>query len=492
MSKIELKIAILLGIAICIGLPQIAATAGGKSEETAPKIPVPEKGFAIVLRAPTSELPQVIQFSKARDGKIEEKPIEGFTVSLPENAPIFFRVDQVNTVLYTVDITVDGKESKTGEPSKFSSDKATKHIQEIKKRVQRVQSRCPDTAGKVKKALDLLESRITAVAELNKNLDGFLYKSEMWQFYKTDPMKSFEEIKSDSRKYVQSILGGLHQGTSQEICDDAEIEIAKARRALMQWDEKSNEASIKIILASLPKNLSDSTNPIAAVFVETAQKLRKIEIAPWYQNDVQTRVLGEKIEYTCVITPAITPNVKDPKLIRKKFVVTVNRIARLQGIKFTFGPFMSTLRDDHYISGKDQKITLGAQDRFAMPLGGLAHVIIFGWNFPRSSAAVALSPGFALGTATAPGELVLNGQAASGVSFLFSGPRGEGDILALTFGGIVKPVKRLNGYWVGDEFPKGSEPTKSVYRIGWFVGLTTNFAFLPRILGLNKDSSSKK
>ena len=78
-----------------------------KTEKTS-KIPVPDKGVAIVLRAPMSKNPHVVKVSENQ----KEDTLSGFTVSLPKNTPIFFRVDQVNTVLYTVKITVKEEDRK--------------------------------------------------------------------------------------------------------------------------------------------------------------------------------------------------------------------------------------------------------------------------------------------------------------------------------------------------------------------------------------------
>ena len=104
MSKIGLTSIILLVTILCTGLHQTTAAEVAKSDKTedSSKIRIPDKGSAIVLRAPMSENPQVVKISKNQ----KEDTVSGFTVSLPKNTPTFFRVDQVNTVLYTVEITI--------------------------------------------------------------------------------------------------------------------------------------------------------------------------------------------------------------------------------------------------------------------------------------------------------------------------------------------------------------------------------------------------
>ena len=483
MSNFGLKIAVLLVVILCVNLLHTSVVAETKSDKTeAPaKISVPDKGFTIVLRAPMSGNPQIVKVSKNRKGEINEKPGQKFSVYLPKNTPVFFRVDQVNTVLHTVEITVNGKEPKAKDPSEFSLDKAINCIRVI-------HEFCPEDADRVKDALGVLKDRIKIVGQLNQKFDELLYESEMWQFYTPDPMKNFEKIKSKSKKLTQDLLG-LRRGTPQAICDDAEEVIARVRKACEQLDG----AKKAVILAFLPKDLSDPSDDIAAIFLKTAEKLGKIETATWYQDDVQERVLEQKIEYTCFIIPAITPEVKGSSLTRKKFVVTVHTPLGLSGIKFTAGSFVSELTDDYYVKDQNGKVALGSQNRFSMPVGGLAHAVLCSKSFGRFSGALAVSTGFALGTATKHGQLVLNGQAALGGSFLFAGPSGEGDMFAVTVGGILKPVQRLNGYWVGDPFPSGTDqPTRAVYRVGVFVGLTANFNFLPRIFGLNQQTTSRK
>ena len=215
----------------------------------------------------------------------------------------------------------------------------------------------------------------------------------------------------------------------------------------------------------------------------------RIETSTWSKADTRTRIQKEEIKYICIFTP----KKKNSKLKPITRPVTITPTVGLSGILFTAGSFITDVRDDHYTS-IENKIALGAQDRFATPPGGLVHAVICGKDFSRFSSAFAVSVGFGVGTGTKDGGLVLNGQPALGGSLLFSGPRGEGNMFAVTLGGITKPVKRLNGYWVGDPYPKDpSQLTRTVYRGGWFIAITTNFDFvLSRILGSKKDTSSSK
>ena len=148
----------------------------------------------------------------------------------------------------------------------------------------------------------------------------------------------------------------------------------------------------------------------------------------------------------------------------------------LSGIRLTGGVFVSDLRNAHYVASAEKKITPGAQDRYTLSIGGLAHVPIPPRvPFIGLEGALALSGGIAGDFSTPNGQLAVKGQVALGLSLLFDS--GE-HLFALTAGYIVKPVARLSGYKVGDPFPAaGASPTKSVYRHGLFLGVTSNFKF---------------
>lgn len=470
MGTIRTRVLIcVLGILFSMSLIQTEAI--GKKPMYQTQWSQPDHTVTIVLRAPTRESPELI-LSSAAEG---EKNIKGLAVSLPHYTPVFFKVDQVNTVLYEVTIVL-GKpkaEKETAPVKTFSADAALKVIDKAKKF-------CSEKAEK--DALKALADKVKVIDGLNKELDKHLYRTETPQFYASEAVKvdaAFAQIATDAEVSTKNILQ-RPRGTAQEICDVAVDALKEVHKVCV--DKK------KEILPHIPEDLSDRSNAIVAVFSRTAEKLRMIETATWSKADTETRILKSEIEYTCIFTP----KEKNTKLKSITHQVRVTPTTGLSGISFTVGPFMTDLRDDHYIT-RDNKIALGAQDRFAMPLGGLAHVVLCGKDFSRFSSALAVSTGFALGTGAKDGTFLVNGQAALGISLLFSGAEGEGDMFAVTIGGIAKPVKRLNGYWVGDEFPKGSDqPTRSVYRGGGFIALSANFAFLPRIFGLKQAAPDSK
>ena len=148
----------------------------------------------------------------------------------------------------------------------------------------------------------------------------------------------------------------------------------------------------------------------------------------------------------------------------------------LSGIKFTVGVFASGLHNEYYVANAEKKITPGAQDRYTLSIGGLAHVPIPPRvRFSRLRGALALSGGIAGDFSTPNGQISAAGQVALGLSLLFDS--GE-HLFALTAGYIVRPVARLSGYKKGDPFPDpGSSLTRSVYRHGLFLGVTSNFDF---------------
>ena len=459
----------LLGMLFSVGLIQTEAIGKKPMYQTEWKHPDPT--VTVVLRAPMREPPYLVISSETES----ERHIKGVAASLPKYTPIFFKVDQVNTVLYTITITSEElKAGKKSEPAETFS------VAEALKLIERARKCCSKKSAKA--AFNALVDKVKAVNDLNKELDKLLQKTEVPQFYTpeaTEVAAAFAKIATAAEVLAKERFK-FPNGTAQDICDAAAAALKKVHRVC--------KAKKKEILPHIPEDLSNRSHPIVEVFVATAEKLRAIETSTWSKADTETRILKDEIKYICVFTP----KEKNTKLKPITHTVRVTPTAGLSGIRFTAGPFMTDLRDDHYIS-LDNKIALGGQDRFSMPLGGLAHAIIFGQDFSKFSWAFAASTGFALGTGAKDGTLLVNGQAALGISVLFSEPGGEGNTFAVTFGAIAKPVKRLNGYWVGDPFPKGpDQPTRSVYRGGWFLALTANFDFLPRIFGLKKTASSSK
>lgn len=476
MDKKEMKVAIcVLGVLFLLGVFQMEAT--GKKPMYRTGWEQPNFRVDIVLHAPTSNHPYLVTSSEAQ-GK---ETVKGLAVSLPRYTPVFFSVDLVNTALYTVTINKETPDAPS-ESERYKEYSVYEALELIKKARGKQRGRRSST----KSLLDSLARKVEAAHELNKELDALLQETEKPQFYNnpsaTKIKKAFCKIATDAKdKAKAKKLLELQHGTPQELCDVIEETFKEIYRA---YKKKKKE-----VPKDIPQDLSDPDNIIAAVFLAAAEKLRAIETATWAQDSRQQYLLNNQIKYTCVFTPRVSTQ----KLKEKRVEVTVTPTIGLSGVQFSVGSFMTSLHDDHYISDKDKRIALAAQDRINMPLGGLAHIPICGVDFNRFSSALALSTGFALGTATTHGQLVVNGQAVLGGSLLFSGPTGEGDMFAVTFGGIVKPVKRLNGYWVGDPFPQGStELTRPVYRIGWFLGLTANFKFLPKIFGFGKDNASKE
>ncbi len=478
MDKIEMKVAIcVLGVLFLLGVFQLDAT--GKYPVPSKKWKPPDSTVTLVLRAPTSNHPSLVTFSEAKG----TETFKGLAVSLPRYTPVFFCVDLVNTALYTVTINVDtpGTVSESGRYKKYS-------VYEALAVIKKAQEAHRGWKNPPKSLLDAFACKVEAAHALNKELDALLQRTETPDFYNnpsaTHIKKAFRKIGEAAKEKAKAKkLLELQDGTAQELCDVIEKVLQEIYRAYQQQKKE--------VPKDIPQDLSapsKKTETIANVFLAVAEKLRAIETATWAQQSYQQYLLNNQIKYVCVFTP----RVGTLKLKTKRLEVTVTPTIGLSGVQFSVGSFMTTLHDDHYVSD-DNKIVLGAQDRLAMPLGALAHIPICGMDFSRFNSALALSTGFALGTASTHGQLVVNGQAALGGSLLFSSPTGEGDMFAVTFGGIVKPVKRLNGYWVGDPFPKDSTNlTRPVHRIGWFLALTANFKFLPKIFGFGKDDSSKK
>lgn len=147
----------------------------------------------------------------------------------------------------------------------------------------------------------------------------------------------------------------------------------------------------------------------------------------------------------------------------------------LSGIKFIGGAFVSNVRDEFYFS-KEGKVTRGAPNHYPISLGFLAHVPLWsGLPFGRLKCSPALSGGFAGDFSTRNGQISAAGQVALGLSLLFDS---DEHLFAITAGYTVRPVTRLSGYKVGDPFPDpGSSLTRSVYRRGFFLAVTSSFDF---------------
>ena len=501
MEKTEMKVVIcVLGMLFSLGVFQMEAIGKKPMYQILRSVPMyqkklekPDVAVTIVLRAPTSNHPYLVTSSETQGKEI----FKGLAVSLPRYTPIFLSVDLVNTALYTVTINEETPDT-ASESERYTEYSLDGALDLIKKAREKFETQEPKKARKNRKTrrsekakenltkslLDSLARKVEAAHVLNKKLDTLLEATEKPQFYNnrdaTEIRAAFFKIADAAEEAAKNLLK-LQAGTAQELCEVTE--------AAMQKVYRSYKGNGENVLKDIPKDLSDPKNQIAAVFLAAAGRLRAIETATWNKNSHRRHILNNQVKYKCVFTPRVAGR----KLREKRLEVTVTPTIGLSGVQFTVGSFMTPLHDDRYISDKNERVALGAQDRINMPLGALAHIPICGTDFSRFSSALALSTGFAIGTASTHGQLVVDGQAVLGGSLLFSGPMGGGDMFAVTFGGIVKPVRRLNGYWVGDPFPQDSaELTRPVYRISWFLGLTANFKFLPKIFGFGKDDSSKQ
>ena len=483
MFKLELRTVVLLGIIFCIsiGLLHKIAAAEVKSDKTGKtsKIPVPDKGIAIVLRAPMSKNPHVVKVSKN-----QEDTISGFTVSLPKNTPIFFRVDQVNTVLYTVKITVEEGGKTENKPSGESS---TVHniIEKINENLRCWRAKESDASKVVLKAMEGLKAKVLTVKALNSKLDEHLHGSEISEFYDGNIAENFEKIKTDAIKAAKRKFD-LKRGTSAEICNDIEAAIAAVHEAYAPI--KDNPPSW------IPKDLSDISNPERVKFVDAllqiTKKFQEIQGATWAENDSQDRLLDEKIKYVCVITPK--PEYSK-KLASEMFVVTVSSTTNLSGIHTTVGAFISNLHDNSY-TNIGCKIALGGEHHLSRSFGGLAHLPLWSRNSGNFRWAAAVSGGIA-GIASISEQSVKldfkNVQPMFGVSAILAGKTSD-SLFVVTVGGIAKSVQRLNGYSEGNTYPADPKNlTTKVDELGWFFSVTFSYDILGK-LSQKIPGSSKK
>lgn len=501
MFKRELKTVVLLGIIFCISMGSLhkIAAAEVKPDKAgkASKIQVPDKGAAIVLRAPMSKNPHVVKVSENQ----EEDTISGFTVSLSKNTPIFFRVDQVNTVLYTVKITVEEGGGTVNKPSgesstvekggkkkdKPSGESSTVHsiIEKINEHLRLWRAKESEASKVVVKAMEGLKVKVLTVKELDSKLDEHLHRSEISEFYAGNIAENFEEIKTAAIKAAKGKFD-LERGTAAEICTDIEAHLAAVHEAYAPI--KANPPSW------MPKDLSDTSNPERVKFVDALlripKKFQEIRGATWAENDSQDRLLGEKIKYVCVITPK--PEYSK-KLASERFVVTVISTTNLSGIYTTVGAFISNLHDESYIKMKN-KIALGGKHSVSRSFGGLAHLPLLSGNNETFRVAAAVSGGIA-GIASISEQSVKldfkNAQPMLGVSAILAGKTSD-SLFVVTVGGIAKSVQRLNGYKVGKPYPKDPKTLMTnVDNFGWFFSVTFSYDILGR-LNRKVTGSSKK
>ena len=444
-----------------------ASEANGETTEKAGRIySVPDNGVTIVLRAPTSANYQLVKQSKGILGKTESETIQGLKVSLPENTPVRFIVDQVNTLLYDVRITVDEggqqlKATSDEKPDKFPIDKALACIASAQKVIQ-----CSSEADKceAQKPLLTLKNSVEIIKNLHIELNTILYQTEGPLFY-SNPVDNFAKIKTDAKEKTKELLGAKISN-AQHIRHHAADTIRTVREAYAN--------KIPEVLTHLPTNASDPIHSIAVVFEQIAAKLDMIEKTEWFQKGTRDRLLIDRIKYTCVFIPkeanarlkAIPP-----------FVVTVIRKVGLQDIKVTVGPFMSDLRDENYVV-RENKIVQGRMDRWSKQLGFLVHLPVYSNDFRRFRYAFALSAGLPTQVGIANDTITFGpGPATIGVSLLFAGPSSD-SLISLTGGVMVKSVKRIKGYSVGDPYGPGKsldDLTKKVNRLGVFGAITFSY-----------------
>ena len=490
MRQVFLKTTMLLGAIFCLSLFH-----GGAAAE----IPMPDKGVTLVLRAPTSGRPRLVKISRT-DGERKEEVLSGFTLSLPKSTPVFFKVDRVNTVLYALEISVEEEKSTEQTVPEFLLKFLEEHdaIALIKEARASLKATLRQTdAGK---ALADLESKAQAAGKLNKELENILYRSETSRFYDNDAASGFEQIKTDAETAAKAVLG-ISTGTAQSICQDAAMALKAVHTA---YDEIGEKPPVYV-----PKDLSDASNKIAALFLNATENLRAIERATWDKEDTQNRILATKVTYTCAITPKVEGTKQLPA---SKLKVTVKGVADGWIIKFTQGPFLSRLRDKPYrledvaMNGATSSEANGGMsapafmdvtaemDTNAMPVNANATMGNANTEMKRKIVAGGVEDD----VTTSLGALVhvshskckwfgLSGglgtdgannmQVALGFSFFFDTQ--DEQSFALTFGGIAGKVKDLDGYKDGDFF-KGTEPlpTKLVTKVNVFGAITFNFTSL--------------
>lgn len=169
-----------------------------------------------------------------------------------------------------------------------------------------------------------------------------------------------------------------------------------------------------------------------------------------------------------------------------------SKTTRLRGIKATVGPFVTPLRDDNYAKVNDT-VALGSRDQWSRSPGFLAHLPILSYNFSRFRWALALSGGLAIGKISTVNDALSIGASpvTVGGSFLFAGPATD-SLFAITGGGILKPVERLNGYSIGSAYsgdPK--DLTKPVNRWSFFLAVTFSYDIFKDLGLLSTNSPSE-
>ena len=489
MFKFGLKnVIVLLGIVFCIGLLQIGASAETENDEKAensektdktPESPVSDGGLTIVLRAPTSGRHYLVECPGSENEKRFKEGV--LSLSLPKNTPISFGIDQVNTVLYEIEITVKEEKSqaKTSKSPDFSDaldliGKAIDLFSSPEKILNLAAVEGAEQGAKdIGTALTHLEEKIKAIGELNRKLDKLLYQSETPQFYEAKSVsEAFAGIQKEAEVLTRESLNLSIPGTSQAICDEAMEAIECAHSAF-------KEVGLDPFIVCLPTDLSNTSNEIVSAVLTTARKLQSIETAKWTEVDTETRFLKDQVKYICVFTP------KDENSNLKQItrVVTVKGEPTGWIIKTTQGAVMSGLVDETYVldppspsnSQENRTIKMGSQDILGRSAGVFAHLFHSKYKW------IGLTGGLGLDGAE-------NLQIALGPSLLINAD--EQKLFALTFGGILGRVGTLDGYAEEDKFVGETLPTKTVNRISWFAAITLNFDSLIGMIGDSKSSKN--
>ena len=337
MGKVLWKTAVLLGAIFCLNL-----SPGGVSAE----IRMPDEGVTIILRAPMHHL-QVVKQVKGKPDEI----IPGLEVSLPKNTPIRFKVDQVNTVLYKVQITATEEipQHETGmevwQQAFHLFAGLSEKYQGLFPSEERDHKFVDDSSSGAAKdpmqqVVACLKHKTQRAEKLGKKLDAYLQRTEKRQFYigtAAEVNAGFERIKMDAAKAAQKTLelaSGTHgeilktvQKTHQEICD------------VLATSAKS----------SVSKDSFDTTiNRFKTALTKATAKLERIENATWQQEDTQIRILKNKMKFTCVIT-RIAQDSEDDSSKRREFAVTLNPESWGILISPMPGILVSTLRDASYV-----------------------------------------------------------------------------------------------------------------------------------------------
>ena len=329
MGKVLWKTAVLLGAIFCLSL-----SPGGVSAE----IRMPDEGVTIILRAPMHHL-QVVKQVKGKPDEI----IPGLEVSLPENTPIRFKVDQVNTVLYKVQITATEEIPQHETGMEVWQQVFQMLFAGLSEKYQDLSFGA--AKDPMQQVVACLKHKTQRAEELGKELDAYLQRTEKRQFYTgtaAEVNAGFARIKMDAAEAAKKALGlssGTHgeilktvQKTHQEICD------VLATSAKLSVSKDSFDATINRFKTALTK---------------VTAKLERIENATWQQEDTQIRILKNKMKLTCVIT-RIAQDSEDDSVERREFAVTLNP----EGWGILISPMpailVSTLRDASYVVREEE------------------------------------------------------------------------------------------------------------------------------------------